>query len=80
VSEDIAQKVKEIVAERMGVEMDQITDETHFINDLNADSLDIAELVIDLEENFNIKISDEDAQQLETVGKAISYLKEHQEG
>lgn len=76
-SEDIVQKVKEIVAERMGVDVDQITDDTHFINDLNADSLDIAELVIDLEENFNIKISDEDAQKLETVGKAIEYLKEH---
>lgn len=76
-SEELSEKVKAIVADRMGVEPDQITEETHFINDLNADSLDLAELVIDLEEQFGIKISDEDAQKLTTVGEATAYLKEH---
>ena len=60
----------------MAVEADQITDDTHFINDLQSDSLDMAELVIDLEEEFDITISDEDAQKIETVGQAISHIEE----
>ena len=76
---DIAAKVKSMVAERMDVEEDQIADETHFVNDLQADSLDMAELVIDLEEAFGVQISDEDAQQIETVGGAVQYIEEHKE-
>lgn len=77
-SDEIRQKVVSLVAERMGVEEDQITDDTHFVNDLQSDSLDMAELVIDLEEAFDISISDEEAQQIETVGQAIAYIEKNQ--
>jgi acyl carrier protein len=78
VSEDIRERVVKLIAERMDVEPDQITDETHFVNDLQSDSLDMAELVIDLEEEFDMTISDEDAQKIETVGQAVSYIQEQQ--
>jgi len=74
VSEEIKSKVVNLVAKRMGVEPDQITMETHFVNDLQSDSLDLAELVIDLEEEFDLTISDEDAQKIETVGQAVDYI------
>ena len=75
-SDEIAQKVIGMVAERMDVDEGKITDDTHFVNDLQADSLDMAELVIDLEEVFGTQISDEDAQKIETVGQAITYIRE----
>ncbi|NLW50104.1 MAG: acyl carrier protein [Candidatus Brocadiaceae bacterium] len=78
VSESVKEKVVSLVAERMGVEPDQITSETHFVNDLQSDSLDMAELVIDLEEAFDLSISDEDAQAIETVGQAIAYIEKSQ--
>jgi acyl carrier protein len=77
VSDETRQKVVSLVAERMGVDEDQITDDTHFVNDLQSDSLDMAELVIDLEEAFDISISDEEAQQIETVGQAIAYIEKN---
>jgi len=77
VSSEIAQKVKTMVAERMDVEESKITEDTHFVNDLQADSLDMAELVIDMEEEFGIQISDEEAQKIETVGQAVKYIEEH---
>lgn len=77
-SESIKDKVVNLVAERMGVEPDQITEETHFVNDLQSDSLDMAELVIDLEEAFDLSISDEEAQKIETVGQAIKHIEESQ--
>ena len=77
-SETIKDKVVNLVAERMGVEPDQITEETHFVNDLQSDSLDMAELVIDLEEAFDLSISDEEAQKIETVGQAIKHIEESQ--
>ena len=77
-SESIRDKVVNLVAERMGVEPDQITEETHFVNDLQSDSLDMAELVIDLEEAFDLSISDEEAQKIETVGQAIKHIEESQ--
>jgi len=77
VSSEIAQKVKAMVAERMDVEESKITEDTHFVNDLQADSLDMAELVIDMEEEFGIQISDEEAQKIETVGQAVKYIEEH---
>jgi len=76
VADDVRERVIGLIAERMAVEADQITDDTHFINDLQSDSLDMAELVIDLEEEFDITISDEDAQKIETVGQAISHIEE----
>ena len=78
--EDIAKKVIGMVAERMDVDEDKITDETHFVNDMQADSLDLAELVIDMEEEFGVQISDEDAQTLQTVGQAIKYIQERKQG
>jgi len=78
VAGDTRETVVNLVAERMGVEPDQITDDTHFVNDLQSDSLDMAELVIDLEEQFDLSISDEEAQQIETVGQAIKYIEEKQ--
>lgn len=75
--EDTTQVVKSMVAERMDVDESKITDDTHFVNDLQADSLDMAELVIDLEEEFGVQISDEEAQNIETVGQAIQYIQEN---
>src|ERR1700754_3741293 len=75
--EDIEQKVIEIVSEQMGVEKSEITRETHFINDLNADSLDTVELVMEFEDEFELSIPDEEAEKIQTVGQAIDYIKEH---
>ncbi|OGJ89513.1 MAG: acyl carrier protein [Candidatus Raymondbacteria bacterium RifOxyC12_full_50_8] len=69
------EKVKEIVAEKLGVNIDQIKTESNFIDDLGADSLDTVELVMAFEEKFNIEIPDEDAEKMKTVGDAIAYLK-----
>ncbi len=70
----IEEKVKEIVAEQLGVEEDQVTPEAAFMDDLGADSLDTVELVMALEEEFDIEISDEDAEKIATVGDAIAYI------
>jgi acyl carrier protein len=72
------QKVIEIVSEQMGVDKSEITRETHFINDLNADSLDTVELVMEFEDEFELSIPDEEAEKIQTVGQAIDYIKEHQ--
>jgi len=76
-SDDVAKRVIKLVAERMDKEEDQISGETHFVNDLQADSLDMAELVIDLEDEFEMDISDEEAQKIETVGQAIEHISGH---
>ncbi len=73
---DLEAKVKEIIIDKLGVEESQITPEASFTNDLGADSLDIVELVMGFESEFNISIPDEDAEKIATVGDAISYLKE----
>src|SRR5213596_268485 len=70
-------KVIEIVSEQMGVDKSEITRETHFINDLNADSLDTVELVMEFEDEFELSIPDEEAEKIQTVGQAIDYIKEH---
>jgi len=70
-------RVKEIIAKELEVEMKQLTPEAKFIEDLGADSLDIVELVMALEEDFGIDIPDEDADKLKTVGDALNYLKSH---
>jgi acyl carrier protein len=69
-------KVKEIIEKELGVERDKLTDDANFIEDLGADSLDIVELVMEFEKEFNIDIPDEDAEKLKTVGDAMKYLKE----
>ena len=71
---DNAQKVKDIIEKELGVEREKLTDEASFIEDLGADSLDIVELVMEFEKEFDIDIPDEDAEKLRTVGDAISYL------
>ena len=70
-------RVKEIIAKELEVEAKQLTPEAKFIEDLGADSLDIVELVMALEEEFGIDIPDEDADKLKTVGDAMNYLKSH---
>ena len=70
-------KVKEIIAKELEVDVKQLTNEAKFIEDLGADSLDIVELVMALEEEFGIDIPDEDADKLKTVGDAMNYLTAH---
>jgi acyl carrier protein len=70
----IEQKVIEIISEQMGVDKSEITRETSFINDLNADSLDTVELVMEFEDEFDMSIPDEEAEKIQTVGAAISYI------
>ncbi|MCK5446556.1 MAG: acyl carrier protein, partial [Gemmatimonadetes bacterium] len=71
---DAADKVREIIANELGVEMEKVTDEASFVEDLGADSLDTVELVMAFEEEFGVEIPDEDAEQMLTVGDAIRYL------
>ncbi|SMP07817.1 acyl carrier protein [Desulfurobacterium pacificum] len=75
--ENIEQKVREIVADRLGVDPEEVTPEASFIEDLGADSLDTVELVMALEEEFGIEIPDEDAEKIQTVGDAIEYIQKH---
>lgn len=70
----IESKVIEIVSEQMGVDKSEITRETSFINDLNADSLDTVELVMEFEDEFDMSIPDEEAEKIQTVGAAIDYI------
>ena len=70
----IETKVIEIVSEQMGVDKSEITRETSFINDLNADSLDTVELVMEFEDEFDMSIPDEEAEKIQTVGAAIDYI------
>lgn len=72
--EAIESKVIEIVSEQMGVDKAEITRETSFINDLNADSLDTVELVMEFEDEFDTSIPDEEAEKIQTVGAAIDYI------
>jgi acyl carrier protein len=74
---DITEKLKKIIADQLGVEEERVTMEAHFIEDLNADSLDLVELIMALEEEFGVEISDEEANQLTTVGAAYEYVTEH---
>jgi acyl carrier protein len=73
---DLEDKVKQIIAKELGVEMEKLTNEASFMEDLGADSLDTVELVMEFEKEFNIDIPDEDAEKLRTVGDALNYLHE----
>ena len=73
---DIAERVKKIVIEHLGVEESKVTDTASFIDDLGADSLDTVELVMAFEEEFDIEIPDEHAEKITTVGEAIQYISE----
>jgi acyl carrier protein len=72
---DTAEKVKEIIVAKLGVDAAQVTPEASFTNDLGADSLDTVELVMEFEKAFNIQIPDEDAEKIANVGDVINYLK-----
>ena len=77
-SDDIEKKVREIIAAQLEISMDKVKTEARFIDDLKADSLAVVELVLALEENFNIEIPDEDTEQIKSVGDAIAYIQSHQ--
>lgn len=71
------ERVKEIIVEQLGVDENEVTMEASFVEDLGADSLDIVELIMAFEEEFDIQIPDEDAEKIRTVGEAVEYIKEH---
>ncbi len=76
-AQDIETKVREKIAEQLGVAQDEVMPDSSFIEDLGADSLDIVELVMALEEEFNIEISDEDAEKIRTVKDVVNYIQAH---
>jgi len=76
-SAEAKERLRKIVAEQLSVDEEDVVPEASFIEDLNADSLDLVELIMTLEEEFNIKISDEDAEKIQTVQDAMDYLQEH---
>jgi len=75
---DIADRVRKIVVEHLGVEEDKVIVGASFIDDLGADSLDTVELVMEFEDEFDTSIPDEDAEKIQTVGQAVDYVTEHQ--
>jgi acyl carrier protein len=74
---DVENKVRDIISEQLGVSPDQVTPEASFIEDLGADSLDIVELVMALEEEYGMEISDEDAEKIRTVKDVVGYIEAH---
>ncbi len=75
--EDILAKLKPVIAEQLGVDEADVKEDASFTEDLNADSLDLVELIMSLEEQFKLQISDEDAEKITTVGEAVDYIYEH---
>ncbi len=76
--EEIFERVKSVLSEQLGVDEGEITEDASFQDDLDADSLDLVELIMELEDNFGMKIPDEDAQKITTVGQAVDYVSSHQ--
>ena len=74
---EIAEKVKSIIVDKLGVSEDQVTPEATFAQDLGADSLDTVELILDFEKEFGVSIPDDQTENIQTVGDAIKYIEEH---
>ena len=75
--EEILAQLKPVVAEQLGVDEGEVREDASFTEDLNADSLDLVELIMSLEEKFGLQISDEDAEKLTTVGESVDFISEH---
>lgn len=75
--DDVLDQIVEIITEQLGVKSEQVTKEASFVDDLGADSLDTVELVMKLEEDFDIEIPDEDAEKIQTVQDAVEYIRTH---
>ncbi len=76
----VQERVIDIVAEQLGADKEKITADTHFVNDLGADSLDTVELVMELEEEFDINIPDDAAEKIQTIGEAVGFIEQHTQG
>jgi acyl carrier protein len=72
-------RLKKIIVEQLGVDEEEVTPQASFVEDLNADSLDLVELIMSLEEEFGMEISDEDAEGIQKVSDAVEYIEEHQQ-
>lgn len=75
--DDILAQLRPIVADQLGVDENDVKEDASFTDDLNADSLDLVEMIMSLEEKFNVDISDEDAEQIKTVGQAVEFIYDH---
>ncbi len=73
------ERLKKIIVEQLGVDEEEVTPQASFVEDLNADSLDLVELIMSLEEEFGMEISDEDAEKIQKVSDAVEYIEEHQQ-
>ncbi len=76
-SSSVFERVQNVVSEQLGVDSDKVTPDAEFVQDLNADSLDLVELIMQLEEEFGVEISDEQAESIVTVGDAMEFIQEH---
>lgn len=76
--EEIFNKIKTLIADNFNVDQDKITENTNFTNDLDADSIDLVEFILQLEDEFDSEIPDDEAEKIKTVGDAVSYIKSHQ--
>ena len=76
--EEIFNKIKDMIADNFDVDKDKITENTNFMNDLDADSIDLVEFILQLEDEFGAEIPDDEAEKIKTIGDAVSYIKYHQ--